>query len=344
MHREIGSEFWDVPTTDEKNSLFSEQTQWYLSGRSALNAIINSLQGCHTAAIPSWHCDSMVAPFIKAGFDVKFYPVYWRNTLVQKPILDCDVLLIMDYFGYSTETPDLSSYKGTVIRDVTHSMFSKEYYDSDYYFGSLRKWCGVWTGGFAWARDKHRLIEGDPEEGDYSDLRRKAMQYKSEYINGSRTEKDHLTLYVEAEEQLDALYVVRASERDVNMAAHLDTGIMVSARRRNAEILRKAFPELLIFPEMQSTDCPMFVPILVPNGKRDELRQYLVHNDIYCPVHWPVSEHLQQFLDDRTYEIYSDELSLVCDQRYLEDDMERTVETIRSFLRTGNNGIYSLYN
>ena len=73
----------------------------------------------------------------------------------------------------------------------------------------------------------------------------------------------------------------------------------------------------------------MFVPILVPDGKRDELRRYLIKHEMYCPVHWPVSMYHK--LDKRAEIIYKNELSLVCDQRYTEEDMQRMVETIKDF-------------
>ena len=40
MIREIGSEFWDVPVEEINNGFFTESMQWFLSGRSALKAII----------------------------------------------------------------------------------------------------------------------------------------------------------------------------------------------------------------------------------------------------------------------------------------------------------------
>ena len=74
----------------------------------------------------------------------------------------------------------------------------------------------------------------------------------------------------------------------------------------------------------------MFVPVLVPYGKRDELRKYLIENEIYCPVHWPESKYHK--LDERTEYIYQNELSLVCDQRYTESDMNRIVEVIKTYM------------
>ncbi|NBH32795.1 hypothetical protein D3Z58_04330 [Clostridiaceae bacterium] len=45
------------------------------------------------------------------------------------------------------------------------------------------------------------------------------------------------------------------------------------------------------FKDMRDTDCSLFVPVLVPNGKRDRLRRYLIENEIYCLVHWMISEY-----------------------------------------------------
>ena len=74
----------------------------------------------------------------------------------------------------------------------------------------------------------------------------------------------------------------------------------------------------------------MFVPILVPDGKRDGLKRYLIKKGIYCPIHWPVGKYHR--LDERTEYIYKNELSLVCDQRYTEEDMERIVKAIQLFM------------
>lgn len=329
MMREIGSEFWDVPTTEQKNDIFPGSAQWFVSGRSALQAILAELKECHTVAMPSWCCDSMIKPFADAGFNIRFYPVYWHNGLVQETRYDCDVLFLMDYFGYTGKQPDLRGYKGVTIRDVTHSIFSYRHTDADYFFGSLRKWCGVWTGGYAWAKDGHKLETVVKDDNWYVNLREKAMLQKTEYIGGQREDKSYLKIFEDAEGLLENVGALPAADRDVQIANKLDIAAIKNRRRANSEILRTAFPEWLIFSEQSSNVVPMFVPVLVPDGKRNELRRYLIKNEIYCPVHWPVSEYHR--LNDREKLIYDSELSLVCDQRYKEEDMCRMVETIKAF-------------
>lgn len=329
MMREIGSEFWDIPVIEKQNGLFLESTQWYISGRSVLQAIIAELGEVRSVSLPSWCCDSMIKPFVDAGYIIHFYPVVVENReLVQEVKTDTDVLFLMDYFGYSTPSPDLDSYNGVVIRDVTHSLFSSSYSDADYYFGSLRKWCGVWTGGYAWTKDGHRVATGNDCSQEYVVLRKRAMEEKDEYIKGGRTDKGYLKIFDEAEELLESIGVAPAADRDVELAQKLDLQTIKARRRANAEVLRHAFPEWLIFPTLTPTDTPMFVPVLVPDEKRDALRRFLINNEIYCPIHWSVSEYHK--LDERTEHIYKNELSLVCDQRYSEDEMNRMVDTINA--------------
>ena len=326
--REIGSEFWDVPVCEGASSLFPANTRWYMAGRSALQAILSELKDCSTAALPAWCCDSLILPFIRAGLDVRFYSVFEQGRLVQKPRTDCDILLIMDYFGYTFPSALPENYKGVVIRDVTHSLFSAAYSDADYYFGSLRKWCGVWTGGYAWRGNGGKLSEGAPVNHAYAELRKKAMKQKEAYIKGLSSQKDYLPLFERAEEMLETAKVLRGSRRDSALAKQLDAESIKAKRRANAAVLRQAFPEWLLFPEMQPTDCPMFVPVLVPKGRRDALRQALIREEIYCPAHWPLTPLHPAELRDSA--LYRDELSLVCDQRYGTEDVARLADTLRA--------------
>lgn len=329
MRREIGSEFWDVPVIEKQNELFPESAQWFLSGRSALHAIIAELGVARSVSLPSWCCDSMIKPFVDVGYAIHFYPVVVENgELVKEVKTDTDVLFLIDYFGYTGPQPDRSGYRGVVIRDVTHTLFSSSYYDADYYFGSLRKWCGVWTGGYAWSKDGHRLENGTPNS-DYITFRSRAMEMKKAYIEVGQGDKGYLKVYDAAEDCLETVGIASAIERDVELAKWLDVETIRARRRDNAEVLRHAFPDWLIFPTLAPTDTSMFVPVLVPDGKRDALRRYLKKHEIYCPIHWPVSEYHK--LNERTAHIYQNELSLVCDQRYTEEDMNRMVDTINAF-------------
>ena len=323
--REIGSEFWSVPTAQNKTGLFPADTVWYLSGRSALRAIVRELKRDYkvkSIAVPSWCCDSMLQPLLAEEVSFEFYPVYVQGgTLCRDLREDCDALLVMDYFGYGNS----SSPEGAlVVRDLTHSLLSRPCADGDYFFGSLRKWCGIYTGGYAWKKEG-KLYAPHAESSYYSRLRKQAMEEKARYIAGKTDSKAYLEKFAEAEALLDPCAVLPADARDLSLAETLDADAIRARRRENAAILLDLLAPYALFPELGAEDCPLFVPILVKN--RDELKKYLISQNIYCPAHWPrTSLHR---LDERTEQLYTQELSLICDQRYGAEDMQRLAEFVK---------------
>lgn len=310
MKKEIGSEFWDIPLSNDENLIFSKETKWLLSGRTALDLIIKD-SGIKSVSMPRWCCESMIKPFTKNGVLVTFYD--------ERPNFECDAIFLIDYFGFADSNVSLAGYKGIVIRDVTHSIFSKKYNDADYYFGSLRKWAGFITGGFAWGKWK-KQIDLLPYDNEYVTLRKKAMNLKSYYINGLINNKGFLDLFKQANDYLDFCGLCSAYDADIYAAKHFDVTKVKSIRRKNAKILVDRMG--CIF-ELKDNDCPLFVPIKVE--KRDALRKFLINNDVYLPIHWA------------NYDLNGKELSLVCDQRYDESDMIRICDLIDSFYEKEGN-------
>lgn len=341
---EIGSEFWDIPRGQQSNRLFPRETVWFLSGRDALRAILADIQiqkSIRTAALPSWCCDSMIQPFVNAGLEVYFYPVYADDAGHLRQDIEacppCDVVLLLSYFGYSHSSLSPKVH-GIRIWDATHSVFSGVPDGADYVFGSLRKWAGFWTGGFAFARSATPLPSPSTaciQAERYIALRQQGMEQKRTYLaNGG--EKYHLDTFASAEDLLEHGASGCAALEDISAAQHLDIDFLRQKRRENAAVLLEYASPLALFPELSEIDCPLFVPIRVPGGKRDALRRHLIEQSIYCPIHWPVSP--LHNLTEQTRRIYDEELSLVCDQRYTAKDMQRIGQAVREFLE-GADGI-----
>lgn len=331
MKLEIGSEFWDIPVTNEKNNLFPENTEWFISGTAALEIIVNDIlknKPITTAALPSWCCSCMVIPFLKNGIKVSFYPVYFENgnLICNYSEIEADCWLILSYFGYTSQI-NYGIPAGIVIRDLTHSIFSERQDDADYYFGSLRKWAGFFTGGYAWSDAWSSELSLSACDAFFVELRRTAMNLKMQYLLGAIDTKEYLNLFERGEDFLDHCEPMLAYAPDVERATHLDWEFIKERRRKNASILLDYLSPWAIFPEMKDADCPLFVPLLLDTEKRDMLRSYLRDKKIYCPIHWNIEpEHR---LTNLTANLYKREISLVCDQRYDENDMFLILNTIK---------------
>lgn len=330
IRKEIGSEFWEVPVAAAENGIFPKNVQWFLSGRSALTGIIAEIKALHSVArvaMPAWCCDSMVLPFLEAGIEVCFYPVYVENGSFRQDISGiehCDILFRMDYFGYAAGENRVD-FDSISIHDLTHGLFSSPRNLSPYSFGSLRKWAGFYTGGYGWGLSECLLGADD----NYVSIRQQAMHRKAEYIAGITENKDYLSLFNKAEEMLESNPLAGATLVDVERAIKLDMEQMRRRRRENAACLLAHFADIALFPELGAEDCPLFVPVMIPPKHRDDLRRHLIQNEIYCPVHWPLADcHAP---DKKTMSIYQSELSLVCDQRYTPQDMERMAQVIKTF-------------
>ncbi len=309
--------------------------RFYVSGRTALDAIIEDIKitkSCKKAYLPSYCCDSMVLPFLRHGMQIEYYDVRVENGFKAEidPNYECDIILTVDYFGYENTKRILP--QAVHIHDVTHSFLRDPAYDkADYYFASLRKWGPIAGAGIACkTNSKFEISISNKKNDRFTSLRNQAYQLKEQYINrGIGEKKEFLNMFAEAEELLDEDYAGYVAEEDVCLKAGVFEGID-KQRRDNARLLTEGLRESniveLVYPEVKETDVPLFVPVIVKNGLRNDLRKFLIENAVYCPVHWPVH-------NDKSKEIYDNELSLICDQRYNSADMQREIDLIEQFER-----------
>lgn len=330
MLSEIGSEFWKKY---EKSDKKDKNEIVVLSGRTALDFIIRDLRASGTFGsimLPSYCCDSMIEPFVRNGIEVSFYSVSYKG--IDYPENDKDAVLLLDYFGYIdnriTQIANQAKENGQfVIYDATHYLGNRDV-DADYYFRSYRKWffcnyasviktSGIW-----------KIAYPSQTNSIYIEYRNKAAELKKNFIDRSLGEKDiFLNLFSDAEELLERDYLNYFGEK-----VEYDFKHIAEIRRANARRLIDGLREIndITFwrEQIDDIDTPLFVPILVEGHIRNELKKYLIEHQIYCPVHWPVTE-----LHRNINKEFENELSLVCDQRYSYDEIDREIEVIKNFFK-----------
>ncbi len=334
--REVGSEFHAVPMKADKDVFRLYPGIFVFSGRTATETVLKNIPNARKALLPSYCCESMIVPFRKAGIDVVFYDVWYENGLhVNRDIpKNIDIFLWCNYFGFKNEMPDLSDFKkigGTVIEDITHSLFSTQRYheQSDYLVASLRKWEPIYCGGYcaSMKEELHHIPETAPPSS-FIHLKQTAMRLKAEYLldHDERKKPEFLRMFGESNSWLAGNYSGLAIDSwSKQYLSSVDIQSQREIRRTNAHTLYKGLQGKVqfLFSE-DNIDCPLFVPILIPEN-RDSIRRHLTENNIYCPIHWPKPQGCESNL-------YDMELSLICDQRYTEEDMKRIVSVIEKSL------------
>lgn len=345
MIKEIGSEFWEIEV-NQKSTLISEKNyHLLLTGRTALDFIIKDIQRnkeIKSIYMPSYCCHTMIKPFFDHKIEVKFYDVNFKNGQYTYEIdfkRRCDLVLIMQYFGFYNEAVEpiidkLKESGKTVIEDATHSWFSEIPYSkkSDYVSSSFRKWTGLACGAIAIKRAGHFYNPRPSHSNDrYVEIRKKALRLKKKYIEEHKGQKEiFLKMFNEAENIIENDYqdyrIPKKYEKEI---AELDVKKIREKRQENAKILNKGLKHLKTIKTVMasSKDVPLFAPIIVLDNKRDALQAFLAKNDIYCPVHWPLSG-FHKIEDTR---LYDHSLSLICDQRYSNAEMDKIVDVINDF-------------
>lgn len=350
-NKEIGSSFFDIESAEYPNRLAGPCAIFSLSGRTSLRQIITDIKrriNVKTACLPSYCCESMIEPFLRENIEPSFYDVFLDSGKIvySGDGIKADIILTLNYFGVDTEYTrqfDEELRKNhpdaVIIKDATHSLLSdRGGYDDiyDYVFASIRKWSGL-SGGVI-LKSKSDIKPYKKKFTKYEDTVKAAMSAKKEYIQCGEGDKDKvLSLYDEAEEMLDSDYVgYGISKKTEERFRYFDVDSVAQKRKANYEILaegRDIWHSKGIQPmraKIMPEETPLFFPVIFQTEKqRNAVRKYLIANDVYCPIHWPISPLHR--LNSRESEIYQTCLSVICDQRYDDDDMRRILGLIYNY-------------
>lgn len=358
MRKEIGSEFWldselIKSTKGNIDNMFPGYDKKFLfSGRSAIDYVLEDMyieEG--NVYMPSYCCNSMLIPFLNRGLGIIFYDVYIGNNGLEYNIneeIDVDIFFANNYFGFNSSNMDCIIKKFRkrdipVIEDITHRLLSSPSFskEANYLIGSVRKWVSIISGGIAVkiAGDfsKHNFKEAPIE---LIDIKKNAMELKNEYLKLEEVnldlKKNFLSLFSKFNNGLAFSYKNKSIDKlSLEMLNNLDFNDVKNKRIENTKALYSYIKSIdgikVLYNKIHDNkDCPLFMPILLKNRQiRDDLATFLRTKEIYCPIHWPISDN--HILTKETKEIYERGLSLICDQRYSSQDMSRISSTIEEF-------------
>lgn len=355
MSREIGSEFW-LDDECQRSSLKESLPQWIddfgqvlltQSGRGAISLLLRQIEPTNKSVLlPAYICDSVILPFIEQGYSCHFYDI----NLDLSPDIEsmCSynqigVLVHMGYYGFSTNSTIknlIQEYKAEstiIIEDVTHTLFSTyaRFDSNDYYIASLRKWFGLPSGGMLASATRpleSNLLQND---SNFPTMRRKALELKSKYLKckDSGLKTSYLSLFSEAESLLEMnVSPHKIDDLSATIVKALDHKALINKRRTNFLSLSDGLDNISsidkLFTELPKDICPMFYPVIL-NRNRSQIRTELSQEKIYCPIHWPIPDNCNITKLRNVSRIYDTILSIPCDQRYGEQDMERLLSVLR---------------
>lgn len=283
------------------------------------------------AYVPIYTCETVLAPFEKAGYQLKFYELdeNLRSVFDESVLDEISVLSLCGYYGFCSYDHNFvraCKDRGIIIfEDITHSLLSSDGIDPlcDYAAGSFRKWMGVSCGGVAIKRNGKFTAPLLPVDAHHLELRDQAISQSS----GDLFWKGELLL-----RQMFDSY--GSDDHSAFILRHADLKSICSKRRENFSAILAGLPA---HPSGFRPVFPVLTPEAVPShftlyaDSRDSFQQYLEERGIHSTVYWPVGPLVDLTGHDTAKYIYDHIVALPCDQRYTVDDMSRIAEVLTEY-------------
>lgn len=308
----------------------------YSLGRTCFYCILDSLGRDRTVLIPDYICISVAAVPYSLGMKLGNYHILQDFTPDMESLDKCidegnEIVLLVSYFGL-VDLDDVIRYLRTnhpdvtiIVDDVQNYYDFGKHIDYDYCFSSNRKWFAVPDGADILSKqdtllDKSRFnLDSNPEYIKYK-VAGNLLKNHTDIVSDSVA----LELIDKGEELMDEDFKYSCSDMGRELMQRTDVDSVQSIRKSNALILHRGLEELGINHVFDTTKTPLFIPIMLDG--RDDLRRQLFSKEIFTPIHWPVVDTSIQGNND----LYKKELSMIIDQRYDEEDMQRIIQEIKN--------------
>ena len=353
--KKIGGYFPYEALLPEKNNFLeglcpdTGDLRYLMSGRCAIYYALEDYKNTdmrRIAYVPIYTCETVLAPFHKAGYTLLFYDFDRNmNPVFDPAVLDqISVISICGYYGFSSYNREFvaeCSRRGIgIIEDTTHSIFSSDGIDPhcDYIVGSLRKWIGVAAGGFA-IKTKGQFLS-NPKEPDkqHLSIRKQCLDLKNHLDELSCEEREDLLkkgddLFWDAEMMLRQIFDSFGSDPEsIRIMQHYPVRQLMEKRRTNYQYLldhvKKSDKFRIVFPTLPSGTVPSHFTLFAKD--RESLRAALAAHEIGSTIYWPVGPLVDLKGHPNAQYIYDHVISIPCDQRYDEIQMQEVCDVLNS--------------
>jgi len=344
--KSIGGEFEIVPALLKNNNKFFKNS-FFSSGRGAFAAILKFIRqnyGINKILLPDYLCSSIIRTVEVLNFKFDFYRINKELLLDKNSFLkrfdrirndDCAILCI-NYFGL-LDLEDTIIWLRTIngnyiiIEDDVQALFEMDKKSqADFCFTSFRKTLPVPDGAIVKMRYNNELYPSINEEHVFAlyKLIGGLIKYQKRYKEID--DEIYLNFFSKGEKLLDS-YIsdYKMSFFSKIILGNIDFEEIKKRRLENFNYLKKRLKQLniKILIDKKNNKIPLCLPILIKN--RDLIRNKLFENKIFLPVHWPVyKKYARQLEAGNFFSQY--ELSLVIDQRYTTNDMEKIASHLES--------------
>ncbi len=315
---------------DDRNLFFANAT-------SALAVLIDKLRP-EQVWLPSYLCVALLAATRQTGATARLYPIDASLRLSSLSWLDDvrsgDVVVMIDYFGHPIgleQVDAIRAHGAWVVEDATQAMLSDDAgRRGDFAIFSPRKLLGVPDGGILILNRPLNVTWPElapPPDDWWLTAFNAAMLRRLFDVNGGNRDWFDLFQKAQAAAPVGAFRMSELSRLLLRTCHDFDA---IGKRRcANYDRLAGQLADIALFATRPRGVVPLAFPIRVKD--RDRIRQALFDQRIYPPIHWSLSGFVPNTFVE-SHRLSSQTMSLPCDQRYNERDMDRVINAVRAAL------------
>jgi hypothetical protein len=341
--------------TGQGNDFFAqvggEDLRFCMSGRCALYYCLEDIRQFRLAGrgeekplayLPAYTCETVIAPYKKAGFELCFYdidPKELTPRFDRRIIPRLSVLALCGYYGFSSYdrafVRECAGAGAAIVQDITHSVFSGDGIEegADYNAGSFRKWLGIPSGGVAVKRrGRFGLPLLRPEE-EHIRGRLACFEEQARALRGEAGASGERAVEIFWETEMRLRRIFDAHESDDlsrNILLSFPWKDHVRRRRENYRFIldQNPFSRAIVpvFPALPDGVCPSHLALYSPD--RERIQEFFKDRQIETKVYWPFHGEVDLKDYPGAAWIYDHVYTLSIDQRYGTEDMKRLCAAI----------------
>lgn len=252
--------------------------------------------------LPSYMCPTILYPFKELGILYEFYKV---NRNLQIDLVDLSkrvdgktkVVFFINYFGFKqsdeviTALLKLKESGISIIQDVVQDFYvQKNDIIGNYAFMSFRKFFPC-EGSIIISQDKidDVVIKGKNKTYFNNKLKGRLLRY-FHYKYGCE-EESFLSAFKKANESYRLPENIEYTSYDEYVLNRTDFEKDKETRRENFKMLLGLYGDKAIFKSLPDNVVPLLFPIVI--SSRDSIQMKLRDKNVFCPVHWKLSDEIE---------------------------------------------------
>ena len=278
--------------------------------------------------LPSYLCPTVLIPFKRLNINYRFYNITETLRIDTVDLLNkidnkVKAVLFINYFGIINNTQEIRILKENIsdsvilIEDMVQNLFSKNII-GDFAFNSFRKFFPL-EGSIIVSKEQ---IKAKPERSSdnyfYPRLKGRYLRYIYSHYK-INTVGAFLSSFEEAEKRYYQNKVMGFSNYNKFILSKINLETITSQRINNYNYLLERFLDYALFKEPCNNSIPLGFPVLVEN--REKTRKTLMNKNIFCPVHWVLSDEIDKNQFRESWELSKKILTIPINQYIKEKEL-----------------------